>query len=194
MKKRKSITIIFLVLVSIIVVNFILWLNFRPAKQLNNKLNKINNTRYDLERTNETYASYGNCRVSVYPTTNLMVPNLVQSDKTSHSLFLFIGSSTSPDKGCITVQVIPTANANEDIITEMNNLSNFSEPKISTEYNTLNYFIYDEKKYYYNLNSSTVMFTTPINNNYLYWIMIDNYKNLNLEDIKSILHFEKIGN
>lgn len=76
----------------------------------------------------------------------------------------------------------------------MNNLSNFSEPKISTEYNTLNYFIYDEKKYYYNLNSSTVMFTTPINNNYLYWIMIDNYKNLNLEDIKSILHFEKIGN
>ena len=88
LKKRKSITIIFLVLVSIIVVNFILWLNFRPAKQLNNKLNKINNTRYDLERTNETYASYGNCRVSVYPTTNLMEPNLVQSDKTSHSLFL----------------------------------------------------------------------------------------------------------
>lgn len=189
--KKKLITIIFLIVISVILVAFILWLLFRPAKLLTNKLNKINNTTYNLEKTNATYASREKCKVLVYPSTKLIEPNLVQSDKISHSLFLYVESSDSADKGAISIQVIPTSNVSGDIIAEMNNLSNLSEPKISTQYDTLNYFVYDGKNYYYNLNPSGVMFTTLIDNNYLYWVMINNYNNLNIEDIESILHFEK---
>lgn len=188
MKKKKLITIIFLIIISVIVLAFILWLLFRPAKRLTNKLNKISNTTYNLEKANARYVRHGQCKVLVYPTTNLMEldmePDLVRSDK---NLFLYVGSSTSVDKGLISILVVPTTDVEYDLITKMNKSSN----KISTEHNTLNYFVYDGKNYYYHLNSSGVMFTTPIDNNYLYWVMINNYKNLDVEDIESILHFEK---
>ncbi len=192
-KTKRAIKIIGIIIFVIVIILAIwLWSIFGPGFKAASILGKINGTSYNLEKSKSCVAYNGRCKVNVYPSANLYEPSLVQDDKNQHMVYLYVGTSTNADKGAVSISVLPIDNADSSIVSNMNTITNIKEPTISNEYNTLNYFVYNGRKYFYNLNPYGIMFTTPINDNYLYWVMILNYNNLTKEDIESILYFEVI--
>ena len=192
-KTKRAIKIIGIIIFVIVIILAIwLWSIFGPGFKVASILGKINGTSYNLEKSKSCVAYNGRCKVNVYPSENLYEPSLVQDDKNQHMVYLYVGTSTNADKGAVSISVLPIDNADSSIVSNMNTITDIKEPTISSEYNTLNYFVYNGRKYFYNLNPYGIMFTTPINDNYLYWVMILNYNNLTKEDIESILYFEVI--
>lgn len=189
-KTKKVVKIIGIIIVVIVIIVAIwLWSIFGPSFKIVNILGKINGKSYNLEK-NDAYVAYnGRCKVNVYPSENLYEPDLIQDTKSNRTLFLYVKSD---DDAAISISVLPTKGVSSDVINNMNTIANLNEPKISREYNTLNYFVYNGRNYFYNLNQAGIMFTTPINDNYLYWVMIMYYNNLTKEDIESILYFDVI--
>lgn len=190
-QNQKVLKIILILLIIIILVVGLFFI-FSPTNQLVKKLGNINGKSYDLEKGKQASAYLNNCRIAVWPTDNLFEPNLTQGNQNQHTLFLYVNSQTNTNKGSISISVISTEDYSS-LTSELNEISNNLPPRISKKYDTFNYFAYNGKNYYYNLNSNGgIMFVTPINNNYLYWVMVSNYKNLSQKDIESILYFEVI--
>lgn len=184
-RKVPKITAIVLIIILLIVcvVYF-----FNPTRSFVNKLNKINGTSYNLLKENKTIAYNNNCKVAVYPTSHLVEPDLIQSNNNQRFVGLWV-ESTKSNHGSINISVV-TKDSNNDVVERLTELKDVKDPKISSEYNTLNYFVYNGRNYYYNINPSGFMITTPINNYYLYWVMCMDYSHLTKEDIESILYFE----
>ncbi len=192
-KTKKVVKIIGIVICIIVIILAIwLWSIFGPTFKVVNILGKINGTSYSLEKSKGSVAYNGRCRVNVYPSENLYEPDLVQDQTNKQAIFLYVGSATSNKKGAVSITVESMAESSSSIVSSMNTITSTKEPTISREYNTLNYFVYNGKNYFYNLNPYGIMFTTPIDNNYLYWVMIQDYSNLTKEDIESILYFKVV--
>ena len=190
-KTKKVAKIIGIVIIIIILILAIwLWSIFGPTFKVVGILGKVNGTSYSLEKNKSSVAYNGRCKVNVYPSENLYVPNLVQDQTNKQAIYLYVGSATSHKKGAVSITVESMAEVNSSIVSGFNKITSTKEPTISREYNTLNYFVYNGKNYFYNLNPQGIFFTTTINDNYLYWIMIQDYSNLTKEDIESILYFE----
>lgn len=70
--------------------------------------------------------------------------------------------------------------------------------KIIGQHKTNNYFefefMYNNRNYYMVLTNASIIFETPINNNYAYKVLVDGYNHLNLtkEDLESIIYFKVI--
>ena len=184
---RKVLKITAIVLIIILLIVCVLYF-LNPTRSFVNKLSKINGTSYNLLKENKTIAYNNNCKVAVYPTSHLVEPNLTQSNNNQRLIGLWV-DSTEVTHGSLSISVIAQDSSNE-VVQSLNELKDVKEPKISKEYNTLNYFVYNGRNYYYNINPSGFMVTTPINNNYLYWVMCMDYSHLTKEDIESILYFE----
>ena len=190
-KTKKVVKIICIVIIIIVLILAIwLWSIFSPSFKVVGILGKINGTSYSLQKSKSCSAYNGRCKVNVYPSENLYVPDLIQNQTNKQAIYLCVGSATSHKKGAISITVESMAEESSSILSSMNTIINTKEPTISREYDTFNYFVYNGKNYFYNLNPSGIFFTTQINNNYLYWIMIQDYSNLTKEDIESILYFE----
>ena len=186
---RKVPKIIIILLIVILFMVGVLYF-FSPTRGFIKKLNKINGTSYNISKGNETIAYNNNCRVAVYPTSHLVEPDLNQVNDNQRIIGLWV-DSTKSNQGSLSISVVAQDSQNE-VVQRLNELKDAKEPKISGEYNTLNYFIYNGRNYYYNINPSGFMITTPINENYLYWVMGMNYNHLTKEDIESILYFEEL--
>ena len=184
-KKAPKIIAIVLIIISLIV-GVLYFLN--PTRGFVDNLNKINGTSYNLQKGNRTIAYNNNCKIAVYPTSHLVEPDLIQSNNNQRLIGLWVDGAKS-NHGSLSISVV-TQDSNNEVVQKLNELKGVKEPKISSEYNTLNYFIYNGRNYYYNINTSGFMITTPINNNYLYWVMGMDYSHLTKEDIESILYFE----
>lgn len=190
--KRVAKIIGIVIFIIVIILAIWLWSIFGPSFKVVGILGKINGTSYSLEKRKSSVAYNGRCRVNVYPSKNLYEPDLIQNQNNKHAIFLYVGSATSNKKGAVSITVESMDEASSSIVSSMNTITSTKEPIISREYDTLNYFVYNGRNYFYNLNPSGIMFTTPINNNYLYWVMIGDYRNFNKEDIESILYFDVI--
>lgn len=192
-KTNKVVKIIGIVIIIIVLILAIwLWSIFGASFKVVSILGKINGTSYSLEKSKSYVAYNGRCRVNVYPSENLYVPNLVQDQTNKQAIYLYVGSATSHKKGAVSITVESMAEVSDSIVSSFNTITSTKEPIISREYNTFNYFVYNGRNYFYNLNPDGIMFTTQINNNYLYWVMIQDYSNLTKEDIESILYFEVV--
>ena len=192
-KTKKVVKIIGIVIIIIVLILAIwLWSIFGASFKVVGILGKINGTSYSLGKSKSSAAYNGRCKVNVYPSENLYVPDLVQDQTNKQAVFLYVGSATSNKKGAVSITVESMAEVSDSIVSSFNTITSTKEPTISREYNTLNYFVYNGRNYFYNLNPYGIMFTTPINNNYLYWVMIQDYSNLTKEDIESILYFEVV--
>ena len=193
LKTKKIAKIIGIVIIIIILILAIwLWSIFGPTFKVVGILGKINGTSYSLEKSKSCVAYNGRCRVNVYPSENLYVPNLVQDQTNKQAIYLYVGSATSHKKGTVSITVESMGDTSSSIVSSFNTITSTEEPTISREYDTFNYFVYNGRNYFYNLNPEGIFFTTKINDNYLYWIMIQDYSNLTKEDIESILYFEVI--
>ena len=164
-KVAKIVGIVIFIIIIILAIWF--WSIFAPTFKIVGILDEINGTSYSLEKSKSSLVYNGSCRVNVYPSKNLYEPDLIQSQNDKNTIFLYVGSATTRKNGSVAISVETT-----------------------DEYNTLNYFVYNGRNYFYNLNSGGILFTTMINDNYLYWVMINDYSNLTKEDIESILYFE----
>ena len=115
-----------------------------------------------------------------------MSPNIL------NDVYLYVGSATSHKKGAVSITVESMGDTSSSIVSSFNTITSTKEPTISREYDTFNYFVYNGRNYFYNLNPGGIFFTTKINDNYLYWVMVADYSNLTKEDIESILYFEVV--
>lgn len=187
-KVAKIVGIVIFIIIIILAIWF--WSIFAPTFKIVGILDEINGTSYSLEKSKSSLVYNGSCRVNVYPSKNLYEPDLIQNQNDKNTIFLYVGSATTHKNGSVAISVETTDDGNNSIINEINTITNTKEPTISRAYNTLNYFVYNGRNYFYNLNSGGILFTTMINDNYLYWVMINDYSNLTKEDIESILYFE----
>ena len=189
-KKAKIAGIVICIIVVVLAV--CLWSIFGPTFKVVSILGKINGTSYSLEKSKSSTAYNGRCKVNVYPSENLYVPDLVQNQTNKQAIFLYVGSATTHEKGAISITVESMGDTSSNIVSSFNTITSTKEPTISREYDTFNYFVYNGRNYFYNLNPGGIFFTTKINDNYLYWVMVADYSNLTKEDIESILYFEVI--
>ena len=192
-KTNKVVKIIGIVIIIIVLILAIwLWSIFGASFKVVSILGKINGTSYSLEKSKSSVAYNGRCKVNVYLSDNLYVPDFVQDQTNKQAIYLYVGSATSHKKGTVSITVESMGDTSSSIVSSFNTITSTEEPTISREYDTFNYFVYNGRNYFYNLNPEGIFFTTKINDNYLYWIMIQDYSNLTKEDIESILYFEVI--
>lgn len=193
LKTKKVAKIIVIVIIIIILLLAIwLWSIFGATFKVVSILGKINGTTYSLEKSKSSVAYNGRCRVNVYPSENLYEPNLIQNETNKQAIYLYVGSATSNKKGAVSITVESMGDTSSSIVSSFNTITSTKEPTISREYDTFNYFVYNGRNYFYNLNQGGIFFTTPINDKYLYWVMVADYSNLTKEDIEAILYFEVI--
>ena len=188
--KRIAKIIGIVIFIIILILAIWLWSIFGPSFKVVGILGKINGTSYNLGKSKSSTAYNGRCKVNVYPSKNLYEPDLVQNQNNKQAIFLYVGSDTTHEKGAVSITVESMSEVSSSILSSMNTITSTKEPIISREYDTLNYFVYNGRNYFYNLNPGGIFFTTIINDNYLYWVMIQDYSNLTKEDIESILYFE----
>lgn len=160
-----------------------------PTSSLVKKFSQINGTSFNLTKNNRIVIRKNNCKVSVYPTQHLKEEEYVRKES-PFWLKLSTNLDDRSNSSDVSIQIINLTEADQDVVNRMNEISHTESPIISKEYNSFHYFLYDGKPYFYNINEGGFMFTTPINDKYLYWVMVANYTDLTKEDIESILYFE----
>ena len=190
---KRNLIIIFSIVSIFILIFITIFMNFTPASIMEKNLKEIHGHSYrpDL-RNNNTYIVYNNkCKIKLYTQINL---TSINNSKTKNRLIhLSENASTT-----ISISIIPIDTSLQsfsqfysELLREYRIATSKPEPEITKNVENLEFFEFNNRKYYYRIFHDYFYCLTPITDEYLYYVRInEGLKDLTKEDIKSILYFE----
>lgn len=190
---KRKIAILFSIISIFILIFVAIFINFTPASIMEKNLKQIHGHAYDSNSiSGNTYVLYNNnCKINLY--TKMDLVNITSSKIQNRLIHLSENSSTTISISIIPVDASPFYSFEfySELLKEYRMAKVKLKPKITKNVEDLEYFEFNNRKYYYRISQDYFYCLSPITDKYLYYVRInEGLKKLTKEDIESILYFE----